>query len=826
MNEEKIDLRTILSSKLAIRLIVIFVAVVAIPLAVTVLVVGRVGQQQIIQTTSSLEVDNESTVADAGLSFQRLGQAALRQSNLKIAKICLSANHSASEQSEKDQANAITASGRDFADVTQKCFDGAMLQSLSANREVLSEIGSQTGSLFASSSHYTEERVGDRVQTAMLEQINIQMRDRAHQLAQLCDSYVNTNMNYLELTAEMINLNDDDNSAQKTVLDALVRRFPMMTVSTVLDMTGRVTVFSASDRVEQPSDMVDQSTTAYFKTASNDESYIGIESMALGSAPVLRLAVPIELYRGNVDGVLSVCLSLDDLWDTVRNAHIGKSGHAYVTDATTHPFFLPQESSGAVLQQSWPINSLGWHLVVAEPQSEVMHPIQSFKDDISRNTQRSLSQMHADIVTASSLATSKLLKNAADLHAAATKQLESRTATIQVHLDQKTKLKNLIELTAMQKAIRSQILLAQTENDGQMVAAARTASVSLVRRIPMLTSRALYLAKRRLDFYATIILIASCGLSCLIGLLLAGALVRPILRLSRGTQSLADGDLSKRVDERAPAEIGDLAVAFNKMAESLQKSRADLTDAESQLVQSAKLASLGTLSAGVAHELNQPVAIVRGLAQQLKDDPSVPTEIQEDLQIIEGQTSRMMKIITHLRTFCRNGGYEQVPIGVNKVVRDCFILIDAQLKSHGVSVDMDLCDDDPHILGDANEMEQVFINLITNARDAMEGRPDARLSIQTRIEDQEVVLQFRDNGLGIPSDVADHIFDPFFTTKEVGKGTGLGLSISHGIVQKHRGKISVRNDNGAVFTITVPIVEAEPIDVEHDERTPKVRKAA
>jgi len=287
--------------------------------------------------------------------------------------------------------------------------------------------------------------------------------------------------------------------------------------------------------------------------------------------------------------------------------------------------------------------------------------------------------------------------------------------------------------------------------------------------------------------------------------------VIPIIQLSRGTRSLAMGDLNKRVDERAPAEIGDLAIAFNMMAISLQQSRADLTDAESQLVQSAKLASLGTLSAGVAHELNQPVAIVRGLAQQLKVDNALPVDVREDLEIIEGQTSRMMKIITHLRTFSRAGGYEMSTIDVNQVIRDCFILIDAQLRSHGVAVNLDLCDNSLAVLGDANELEQVFINLITNARDATEDLPNALLSIRSWSDDETATLEFRDNGLGIPDEITDHIFDPFFTTKEVGKGTGLGLSISHGLIQKHHGAITVCNDGGAVFTITLPLVQAESL---------------
>ena len=376
----------------------------------------------------------------------------------------------------------------------------------------------------------------------------------------------------------------------------------------------------------------------------------------------------------------------------------------------------------------------------------------------------------------------------------------------------------------MQLAILFQSELAQSENDRQMAVAAAAASTSLAQRIPPLTKRVLQQADRRLSSLGLLIILISCLLSCLIALLMAGAIVRPIMRLVQGTHALAQGHLDKRVDERAPAEIGDLAAAFNQMAISLQQSRTDLNSAEAQLVQSAKLASLGTLSAGVAHELNQPVAIVRGLSQQLQREPNLPPETLEDLALIEGQTSRMMKIIKHLRTFCRTGGSEQVSVDVNQVIQDCFILIDAQLKSHDISVELALCQELLVVTGDANELEQVFINLLTNARDALESSPDARLTIQSHVEQKQCVIEFRDNGPGIPTEAAAHIFDPFFTTKEVGKGTGLGLSISHSIIEKHHGSITAKNDGGAVFLITLPLAIEETL--ERPETEGQLRRAA
>ena len=165
----------------------------------------------------------------------------------------------------------------------------------------------------------------------------------------------------------------------------------------------------------------------------------------------------------------------------------------------------------------------------------------------------------------------------------------------------------------------------------------------------------------------------------------------------------------------------------------------------------------------------------------------------------------MMKIINHMRSFCHVGRNEIALVDVNQVAQDCFILIGEQLRAHSVAVELDLCTEAFPVLADANELEQVVLNLISNARDALEGRPQATISLRSWCEADQFHLEIRDNGPGIPGDLVSRVFDPFFTTKEPGKGTGLGLSISHSILRKYQGTIRVQNDNGAVFTITLPL---------------------
>jgi signal transduction histidine kinase len=247
-------------------------------------------------------------------------------------------------------------------------------------------------------------------------------------------------------------------------------------------------------------------------------------------------------------------------------------------------------------------------------------------------------------------------------------------------------------------------------------------------------------------------------------------------------------------------------------ADNLKLLNDELQAAQAELVHSAKMASLGTLSAGVAHELNQPVAIARGIAQQLLAESDLPDYAREDLRLIETQTGRMMQIIQHLRTFCRTTGHGVEPYALGRIFRDSLTLIGAQLKNHGVTLEFEVDGDGPMVAVNANEIEQVFLNLITNARDAMEGRDGARLMVRVRTEAQSVIATVSDNGPGVAPEALERIFDPFFTTKEVGKGTGLGLSISRNLIAKNGGTLTVHNDGGAVFTITLPAVaeDAQP----------------
>jgi len=315
------------------------------------------------------------------------------------------------------------------------------------------------------------------------------------------------------------------------------------------------------------------------------------------------------------------------------------------------------------------------------------------------------------------------------------------------------------------------------------------------------------------------IFIATFAFIILLAFIIGKRISDPLKEVVAGTQIIAKGDFTYRIETTLKDELGDLARSFNQMAEYLQKTYQDLKSTNAQLTQSAKLAAVGELAAGVAHELNQPLMVIRGYSQELLDGDSLTEWVRKDIKIIENQTTRMMRIIDHLRAFARQstGTFEQV--NVNTVIEDSFTLVTQQLKNHNIEIIKDFDETIPPIWGDHNRLEQVFLNLITNAKDAMEEKGGGILTVKTRLvydspntgkgkeKPLGVRIVFSDTGTGIPEEIIDKIFDPFFTTKEMGKGTGLGLSIGYSIIKDHGGTIRVESKVGVGtdFIIELPL---------------------
>jgi len=262
---------------------------------------------------------------------------------------------------------------------------------------------------------------------------------------------------------------------------------------------------------------------------------------------------------------------------------------------------------------------------------------------------------------------------------------------------------------------------------------------------------------------------------------------------------------------------------ISKMNEELERRieerTEELTQTQVQLFQTSKLATLGEMAAGLAHEMNQPlggIALTATFLRKLIDRGKLSEEeVELALDDIEASVKRMARIIQHIRTFARQDTLKFIQVDVNETIDSALSLLGEQLRLHEIEVVQDLSDDLPQIVGEPYQLEQVWINLIANARDAADEKGEQiadyqkslQISTTCNSESGLVEVNFSDNGVGIPEETKEKIFEPFFTTKEVGKAMGLGLSISYGIIESHKGKIEFHSKEGEGTTakVTLPL---------------------
>jgi signal transduction histidine kinase/DNA-binding response OmpR family regulator len=242
-------------------------------------------------------------------------------------------------------------------------------------------------------------------------------------------------------------------------------------------------------------------------------------------------------------------------------------------------------------------------------------------------------------------------------------------------------------------------------------------------------------------------------------------------------------------------------------AQRLEEAYRRLEEAQRQLIQTEKLAAIGQLAAGVAHEINNPLTGILGFAQLLIQEEGLTPQQREDLESIYKQSQRCRTIIQNLLQFSHRKEPKMEDIDMAPLVETTLKLVQYDFKTSGIELAVDVPSGLPPIHGDPNQLQQVFLNLLTNARQALEPKKaGGKISISAVAREGWVVLEFSDNGTGIPQEHLGKIFDPFFTTKPVGKGTGLGLSISYGIIQQHQGKIRAESapGKGSTFVIELP----------------------
>lgn len=313
-------------------------------------------------------------------------------------------------------------------------------------------------------------------------------------------------------------------------------------------------------------------------------------------------------------------------------------------------------------------------------------------------------------------------------------------------------------------------------------------------------------------------------------------LSRPIEKLIEGAKAVSHMELDKPVGvDDSSEEIYELASSFEVMRERLgaalreinqftqnleikvEERTRQLQAAQKKLLHNDRLASLGQLSASVAHEINNPISGVLNLSmllQRMLKPDGVPPDRLEDFRKYLGQvtneTARVGRIVSDLLAFSRRSKPQRADADLNRIVRSTLSLVQHKLKLNNVEVEARLREDLPAVPCDASQVQQVVVNLLLNAAEATQSKPERRVAVETALEDGMVTLTVSDNGEGIPAENLSKIFDPFFTTKSEGKGVGLGLAVSYGIIQAHGGDIEVKSQPGAgtTFTVLLPLERA------------------
>ncbi len=288
-------------------------------------------------------------------------------------------------------------------------------------------------------------------------------------------------------------------------------------------------------------------------------------------------------------------------------------------------------------------------------------------------------------------------------------------------------------------------------------------------------------------------------------LLVLRTVSRPLQRITLTAVEVAKGAYGTEVDLRkSNDEIGLLASSFNEMSRKMASDIDELQRLNEQLTRAEKLAAMGTLAAGVAHEVNNPLASISSLVQMMRSQEGHSVETRERLNLISAQIDRIKQVTQDMTNFARSRPAARSEVDVNNVIRTALRLSSFDKAFQDLDVNTELGEGLPAVFADEDQLQQVFLNLLLNARDAM--ADGGSLSITTTLEAGHIRVEIIDSGIGIDTEAAAQIFDPFYTTKPAGKGTGLGLAVCYGIVTAHGGRIDVaaNSPSGTRFMVFLP----------------------
>ncbi len=309
-------------------------------------------------------------------------------------------------------------------------------------------------------------------------------------------------------------------------------------------------------------------------------------------------------------------------------------------------------------------------------------------------------------------------------------------------------------------------------------------------------------------------------------------IINPLQKMVVATQKISAGDLTHKLEVSSKDEIGYLADSFNQMTADLEAANEkliewgktlekkveertkELTEMQAHLIQSEKLASLGKLAAGIAHEINNPLGGVLIYSHLLLEDTDENSPYYENLKKIVKETSRCKDIVKGLLEFARPKEPEMSLVNIDEIVERSLSIMECQALFQNIKIKKFYVSNLPKIVADSAQLQQVFVNIILNAAEAMNGNGILTISTSLNGDGTFIEIKFSDTGHGIKEEDQKRLFEPFFTTKEVGKGTGLGLAISYSIIQKHQGTIEVKSEvgKGSTFNVRLPVMSEHKDD--------------
>jgi len=304
------------------------------------------------------------------------------------------------------------------------------------------------------------------------------------------------------------------------------------------------------------------------------------------------------------------------------------------------------------------------------------------------------------------------------------------------------------------------------------------------------------------------ITLAGMVIALIVSNFLANGVLQPIKRLVFASQQLAKGNLEYEVELKSSDEIGELGETFNLMASSLKERDERLKEyTQQQIMKSERLATLGQLAAGVAHEINNPLGAVLMYTHLSLEEMESEDTRRQNLEKVVGEATRCRDIVKGLLDFARQTEPKVEESDVNGILNRTLSLVENQALFQNVKVKKLLTSSLPKVMMDSNQIQQVFTNIILNAAEAIEGEGELIVVTRRAPDNKHIEIEFTDTGCGIPPENHEKIFDPFFTTKEVGRGTGLGLAISYGIIARHKGTINIRSKpgKGSTFIVRLPL---------------------